>query len=800
MEEKSNLISVTGTLHLFIITVDLKIITIPLERPQSLGIGLNPDAEVSHDSFLTSTMITIIFPLYLSWILRQELSHNGASANARRWLAAGWLEHGSTSLKAWHWSTLFDFGSVLQWAGNTARGCLQGKEFNLSIKIDVEGLNPRDYGPFRSKKKKEVSDPMVWLLSSGLRLEVEECSTLTFEITKRPSFLSRTRPSIFACFSTVVADLCDQRKRDPSLETTELTRFSGSGRLDLSWEIEQLQCHSTRTVNDSHDENQVPKYLPKKLPSQVYSQLFRDVPDGIPLWTPMCPRREVSGSYKRNGIEIGDIGIITPQDGAFQCYFNIFLPPGHNENPPDLPDNLLWTGPVPKTNPFQNGSGEVFQSNLQENHTYNLINSPTMEYQMCACQWAILVIPNGSQSECVDDAEDQKRLHEYVSQRRAGLYEYFTEKLGIEVKAGDLYLVHGLTKANCWGMAAFSYPNPSPPSFTLKFQTNTENGRITEYIWNHHSDDFLTVKSGPELQDIQDLREGPENDADVQQEINQCLFVRAIDVLNPDNTGNKVWRKMGGIGVETEGDDGSPSVDHSRTMTGPSTGVGTTNVLGFSSRSGSTSGRQKNPLVLASPDAVGSLSHHFTTLSASPRIPNVKPPTLENMDRPEVPRSSSAPSSSRNSSHRSHRSLHGKSSTRSKERQSTVSSNKSSHTSSRPISPCPTVSSISSSLSTPPLSISSSFSDISMPASPRSISKPIPQILSPVEETCTYTTPERRVEDVDHPEDIDPEEKAKTTRVRHLAGSVTRETQSVILDFLGRIRWALNHLGSWKSW
>ncbi|KIM38099.1 hypothetical protein M413DRAFT_57040, partial [Hebeloma cylindrosporum] len=56
---------------------------------------------------------------------------------------------------------------------------------------------------------------------------------------------------------------------------------------------------------------------------EVYSQLLYELGRGTPLWTPVCPRRDAPRSYKRNGVEIGDVGIITPHDGAFQYYFNI---------------------------------------------------------------------------------------------------------------------------------------------------------------------------------------------------------------------------------------------------------------------------------------------------------------------------------------------------------------------------------------------------------------------------------------------------------------------------------------------
>ncbi|KIM42458.1 hypothetical protein M413DRAFT_27209 [Hebeloma cylindrosporum] len=564
--------------------------------------------------------------------------------------------------------------------------------------------------------------------------------------------------------------------------------------LHLCWEIEQPQSHSMRTADNPSEEDHSEIILPRQRrltgPYELYLKLFEDLPEGTPLWTPMYPGRNVSRSYKRKGIEIGDIGIITPHDGAFRYYFNIFHPPGHMENPADLPDDLLWTGLVPDFIDSSNMAGEVFMSDMNSAAIHENIDSLTLEYTMHGPQWAILIAPNGSKSK---DLEDPEALSTYLKTRKAGLRKYFTEKHGTEIQesmSGNLHLVIGWTKTNSWGMATASHPHSSPHPCHLKLSANLESPMIPKYRWDC-SENFVSRQSGPELNEIRDLREDSEDsdviDVPVQQRFNQCLFVRTrdFDIFEPENTSNKTWQEKGDIGVGTQVHDGSVSVGHS--MTGPSTGVGTTgttNALGFSTCGGSMSGQQRNPLVLASPDVVDRLSH-FTTLSASPQNPYRKSLILENMDRPEVPRSSSIPSSSR---HLSHRSLHGKSSTQSKERKSTGSSNQSLHASSRPISPCPTVSSISSSLSTPPLSISSSFSDTSMPASPRSISKHIPQILSPVEETCTYTIPERGVH---HEGTVDPEDKAvqftdgRDDPSPSCLQEQLPENPIVILDFLG---------------
>ena len=56
---------------------------------------------------------------------------------------------------------------------------------------------------------------------------------------------------------------------------------------------------------------------------------------GFPLWAPQ-PLRRLPPSYRRTGVSVGDVGIITSQ-GSFDYLFNICLLHSHPRNPEDLP-------------------------------------------------------------------------------------------------------------------------------------------------------------------------------------------------------------------------------------------------------------------------------------------------------------------------------------------------------------------------------------------------------------------------------------------------------------------------------
>ena len=50
---------------------------------------------------------------------------------------------------------------------------------------------------------------------------------------------------------------------------------------------------------------------------------------GYPLWTPE-PSMDLPDIYVQQGLKIGDVGVVVPQDGSFDVFFNVCLPPTHS--------------------------------------------------------------------------------------------------------------------------------------------------------------------------------------------------------------------------------------------------------------------------------------------------------------------------------------------------------------------------------------------------------------------------------------------------------------------------------------
>jgi hypothetical protein len=63
--------------------------------------------------------------------------------------------------------------------------------------------------------------------------------------------------------------------------------------------------------------------------SDVYARILLTKGIGYPLWIP--EPSDYSPEYEREGVSIGDVGVIT-FDGRFDFLFNVYLPSNHPNN------------------------------------------------------------------------------------------------------------------------------------------------------------------------------------------------------------------------------------------------------------------------------------------------------------------------------------------------------------------------------------------------------------------------------------------------------------------------------------
>lgn len=72
--------------------------------------------------------------------------------------------------------------------------------------------------------------------------------------------------------------------------------------------------------------------------SDVYARLLLPKRLGFPLWIPQ-PHRNLPSEYRRNGVNIGDVGIVT-SGGVFDFLFNVCLPSHHRINGGRVPNDF----------------------------------------------------------------------------------------------------------------------------------------------------------------------------------------------------------------------------------------------------------------------------------------------------------------------------------------------------------------------------------------------------------------------------------------------------------------------------
>jgi len=157
---------------------------------------------------------------------------------------------------------------------------------------------------------------------------------------------------------------------------------------------------------------------------------------------------------------------------------------------------------------------------------------------MSASEGAILTMPEGAASE---DLENVARIRRYVAANLKDWYRYVNGPRGRDARNGDIRVVVGCDKSTSWGMATMTNTTQEM-NCQLKFRSllndSTSGSSISTYAWEHTG--LAEVRAGPDVLEIERLRE---DDPFLQLDgkyTNQCLFLRTI---NP-TLGNEEWLKL----------------------------------------------------------------------------------------------------------------------------------------------------------------------------------------------------------------------------------------------------------------
>ncbi|KAF4617806.1 hypothetical protein D9613_006181 [Agrocybe pediades] len=277
--------------------------------------------------------------------------------------------------------------------------------------------------------------------------------------------------------------------------------------------------------------------LPVQRSNEIYERHLLLKGRGFPLWIPE-PNRNLPMPYQRQGISIGDVGIVS-YTGSFSFLFNICLPADHPINPEDLPEGFA---PIdPPINPIdvrtfiELKSGSFLGSNSIVKSSEPDENPLSFEIQ--SSEGAILVMPEGAVSY---DFDNIPKFRKYIAANLESWYHYANGPRGREAKNGDLRVVIGCDKSTSWGMATMSNLSQGQNSrlkLLSKAQpTDSQNPQLVGYTWEYSG--MAEVRAGPDLEEIEELRaDDPEPSVKY---ANQSLFIRT---LNP-TLGPGLWEKL----------------------------------------------------------------------------------------------------------------------------------------------------------------------------------------------------------------------------------------------------------------
>ena len=122
------------------------------------------------------------------------------------------------------------------------------------------------------------------------------------------------------------------------------------------WFLEVLADENQRTSPALTREIAIP---PPRADHEIYYHQLLTKRRGSPLWIP-GPGRRLPIAYRRQGISIGDVGIIT-HFGRFDFLFNVFQPADHPINSRGVPESF---------SPLDFGQLETDPSTIYGDNTY----------------------------------------------------------------------------------------------------------------------------------------------------------------------------------------------------------------------------------------------------------------------------------------------------------------------------------------------------------------------------------------------------------------------------------------------
>ncbi|KAJ3751295.1 hypothetical protein DFH05DRAFT_1386535 [Lentinula detonsa] len=226
--------------------------------------------------------------------------------------------------------------------------------------------------------------------------------------------------------------------------------------------------------------------------SDVYARMLLLRKKGYPLWKPKSKNKGLPEAYKREGVHIGDVGILT-DSGGFDYLFNVCHGSGHELNLGRVPEGFKpisnlncddtedeseehGMGCHVSSDPSQIHGERIQTVNIHRDSLDRLPGVPEevgegLSYRSTTSRGALLILPEGGKSV---NHLSRAKFEKYAAKFATSWYTHAIEALGRVIHNGSLYLVTGFDKARAWGVASFS--NAEPKNVSLEFVPKSSNG------------------------------------------------------------------------------------------------------------------------------------------------------------------------------------------------------------------------------------------------------------------------------------------------------------------------------------
>ncbi|KAJ7822201.1 hypothetical protein B0H14DRAFT_1325149 [Mycena olivaceomarginata] len=214
--------------------------------------------------------------------------------------------------------------------------------------------------------------------------------------------------------------------------------------------------------------------------SRMYSDVLLCRGRGFPLYRPE-PRPNLPEEYRRTGIAIGDVGVVTVE-GGFEFFFNIYLPANNPINI-DAPEDFVPLSACPSRRDIDNYDfhpGDHVSTGIHKLSGFtNSTVGGEFVFECAGPKGAVLALPHGAHLEKL---RKLAFMRQYAAKNARSWYKYLNETKGCELQNSSLLLITGCEKAKSWGIALFHHLSLQH-KFQLSFKPEEDAESGYRYRW-----------------------------------------------------------------------------------------------------------------------------------------------------------------------------------------------------------------------------------------------------------------------------------------------------------------------------